>query len=122
MDYTSAIGNIGAIVIDTEHAGRHNRVVGGDVSIKPSATQQLSATFLASQTGIGSGADTTGTAAQVSYNYETRRLNIFGQAERYEREFQMDTAFYNRTGLPREPFTPGSTSTRGRAPISGCTG
>ena len=90
---------VGAIVTDTEHAGRHNRVVGGDVTIKPSAAQQLSATFLASQTGIGSEGDTKGTAAQASYNYETRRFTGFGQFERYGREFQMDTAFYNRTGF-----------------------
>lgn len=90
---------VGAIVTDTEHAGRHNRVVGGDLSIKPSATQQLSATFLASQAGIRSGRDTQGTAGQVSYNYETRRFSIGSQFERYGREFQMDTAFYNRTGF-----------------------
>ncbi|MDO8678521.1 MAG: DUF5916 domain-containing protein [Acidobacteriota bacterium] len=90
---------VGAIVTDTEHAGRHNRVIGGDLSIKPSATQQLSATFLASQTGIGSSGDIRGTAAQVSYNYETRRFSIGSQVERYGREFQMDTAFYNRTGF-----------------------
>ena len=34
------------IFTDTEHAGRHNRVVGGDLSIKFSTPQQLSATFL----------------------------------------------------------------------------
>ena len=46
---TYALGRsdyIGAIVTDTEHAGRHNRVVGGDLSIKFTAPQQLSATFL----------------------------------------------------------------------------
>ena len=40
-----------------------------------------------------------GTAAQVSYNYETRRFTVFSQVERYDRAFQMDTAFYNRTGF-----------------------
>src|SRR5215813_9943453 len=45
---------LGAIVTDTEHAGRHNRVEGGDLSIKFSPPQQLSATFLDSQTGIES--------------------------------------------------------------------
>lgn len=90
---------VGAIVSDTEHAGRHNRVVGADLSIKPSAAQQVSATFLATQTGIGSSVDTHGTAATVSYNYETRRLTVFSQVESYGRAFQMDTAFYNRTGF-----------------------
>src|SRR5205814_5457563 len=62
---------IGAIMTDTEHAGRHNRVVGGDLSVKFSPPQQLSATFLMSQTGVASRGDAQGTAAQVSYSYET---------------------------------------------------
>ena len=73
--------HIGAIVTDTEHAGRHNRVVGGDLSIKFSAPQQLSATFLLSQTGIGSAGDTHGAGAQVSYSYQTRRLSWANQVE-----------------------------------------
>src|SRR3981081_4068712 len=63
---------VGAILTDTEHAGRHNRVVGGDVSVKFSAPQQLSATFLLSQTGVASSADTRGAAAQLSYSYNPR--------------------------------------------------
>jgi hypothetical protein len=90
---------VGAIITDTEHAGRHNRVVGADLSLKFSAAQQLSATVLTSHTGEKSGADTRGSAAQVSYSYNTRRLNIGSQIERYGREFQMDSAFYNRTGF-----------------------
>src|SRR5438445_10745521 len=43
---------IGAIVSDTEHAGRHNRVAGGGLSIRPSPTPQLSANFLESDTRI----------------------------------------------------------------------
>jgi hypothetical protein len=90
---------VGAIVTDTEHAGRHNRVVGGDLKIKPSAAQDVSATFLASQTGVESDDGTHGTAAQASYSYNTRRVTVGTQIERYGREFQMDTAFYNRTGF-----------------------
>jgi len=90
---------IGAILTDTEHAGRHNRVAGADLSIKFSAPQQLSATFLTSQTGIGSSGGTHGTASQVSYSYNTRRIGWANQVEHYGRDFQMDTAFYNRTGF-----------------------
>jgi hypothetical protein len=93
---------IGAIITDTEHAGRYNRVIGGDVSLKFSPPQQLSATFLASQTGVA-GDDTGGTASQVSYSYNTRRYSWSTQVEHYGRAFQMDTGFYNRTG-----FTAGS--------------
>jgi hypothetical protein len=90
---------IGAILTDTEHAGRHNRVEGGDLSIKFSAPQQLTATFLSSQTGITPAAAAQGTASQLSYSYNTRRFGWANQVEHYGRDFQMDTAFYNRTGF-----------------------
>ena len=90
---------LGAIMTDTEHDGRHNRVAGGDLSIKFSAPQQLSATFLTSQTGIGSSGDAHGTASQLSYSYNTRRFGWSNQVEHYGKDFQMDTAFYNRTGF-----------------------
>lgn len=91
---------IGAIVTDTEHAGRRNLVMGGDLSIKPSGSQSLSATFLTSRTSLGSGSpDSSGNSAQVMYGYETRRIVFGTQLEHYDRDFQMDTAFYNRTGF-----------------------
>ena len=90
---------LGTIVTDTEYAGRHNRVVGGDMSIRPSSTQQLSATFLDSETGIRSAAVARGTASQISYTYSTRRVTSATQVEHYGRDFQMDTGFYNRTGF-----------------------
>ena len=97
---------IGAIVTDTRHAGRHNLVAGGDLSIRLSPTQRLSATILSSRTttngrgGEPSGPpDVTGTGAQAFYHYETRRFSSASQVEHYGREFQMDTAFYNRTGF-----------------------
>src|SRR5213594_730231 len=90
---------LGTIVTDTEYTGRHNRVVGGDMSIRPSSTQQLSATFLDSETGIRSAAVARGTALQMSYTYSTRRVTSATQVEHYGRDFQMDTGFYNRTGF-----------------------
>jgi hypothetical protein len=35
----------------------------------------------------------------VNYNASTRRLNVAGQIEHYDRGFVMDTAFLNRTGF-----------------------
>ncbi len=35
----------------------------------------------------------------MSYGYETRTITFGGQLEHYDRDFQMDTAFYNRTGF-----------------------
>lgn len=89
---------IGGIMIDTEHAGRHNRVGGGDLSIRFSPRQSLSTTFLASDTGVGS-SSTQGTASQVSYGYNSRRFTWGNQVEHYGRDFQMDTAFFNRAGF-----------------------
>ena len=88
----------GAIVTDTEHAGRFNRVIGGDLVLKFSASQEFTTTFLATHTGEDA-RDAEGTGAQASYTYTTRRFGVGGQVERYGREFQMDTAFYNRTGF-----------------------
>lgn len=84
---------VGAIVTDTEQAGRHNRVAGGDLSWRPTATQGISASYLFSSTG------TSGSAAQLIYSYETRRFQISPLFEHYDRDFQMDTAFYRRTGF-----------------------
>jgi uncharacterized protein DUF5916/cellulose/xylan binding protein with CBM9 domain len=89
----------GAIVTDTEHAGRSNRVAGTDLLLKFTPEQELNATYLYSHTAAGSNADTHGTMAQATYKYDTRRLLVLGQLEHYDRDFQMDTAFYNRTGF-----------------------
>jgi hypothetical protein len=89
----------GVLVTDTEYAGRHNRAGGGDISFKPSPTQQFSATFLATRTRNGSEAATHGTASQVSYSFNSRRISWSTQVEHYGRGFELDTAFYNRTGL-----------------------
>jgi len=90
---------VGVIVTDTEHAGRHNRVEGGDFSIRLSPTQQISATVLESQTGVSSSDSTHAVGSQFSYSYTSRRFAWSNQIEHYGRDFQMDTAFYNRTGF-----------------------
>src|SRR5688572_228918 len=89
---------IGAIAIDTEHAGRHNRVIGGDVSFRFSPRHSFSTTFLVSDTGLGSN-NTQGMASQATYGYNSRRFFWENQLEHYGRDFQMDTAFFNRAGF-----------------------
>ena len=95
---------IGAIFTQTRHAGRGNLAGGADLSIRPSSAQLVSASFLATRTSDSGNGDTSGNAGHVFYNYETRRLQTNWQVEHYDRDFQMDTAFYRRTG-----FTAGST-------------
>ena len=94
---------VGGIFTQTQHAGRSNFAAGADLSIRPSSTQQVTASFLTTQTS-DSTSDTQGNEAHASYNYETRRFQTGWQIEHYDRDFQMDTAFYRRTG-----FTAGTT-------------
>jgi hypothetical protein len=92
---------VGGIFTHTQHDGRHNLVAGGDVSLRPSDAHSLSATFLTSRTGDRNTADDdlNGNTAQATYTYATRRWFSTNQAEHYDRDFVMDTAFYNRTGF-----------------------
>ena len=89
----------GGIFTHTYHDGRDNMVAGGDLSLRLSATQNFNATFLSTRTDERAGPAKSGNSAQASYGYETRRINFGTQIEHYGRDFQMDTAFYNRTGF-----------------------
>jgi len=73
-------------------------VAGGDLSIRFTKRQQFSATFLESRTGVGSDKND-GTAEQVYYFFSDRKYGFGTQIEHYGNDFQMDTAFYNRTGF-----------------------
>jgi hypothetical protein len=105
---------VGGIFTQTQHAGRSNVAAGADLSIRPSSPQQVTASFLATQTSGSSNGETSGpstssgppratsrggNAGHVSYTYETRRFQTGWQFEHYDRDFQMDTAFYRRTGF-----------------------
>ncbi len=90
---------IGAMITDTEHAGRHNRVFSGDLSLRFGRPHQFSGTFMSSHTGLAGAAPKRANAGQATYSYSTRRFLSITQVERYGRDFQMDTAFVNRTGF-----------------------
>ncbi len=100
---------VGVLATDTEYLGEYNRVVGGDVSLRHGDRFKWNGTLLASESRSQGGAaspttsPTThrGVGSQLTYNYNTRRFNIGGQAEHYDRHFQMDTAFINRVGVTR---------------------
>jgi hypothetical protein len=90
---------VGGIFTHTVNDGRNNLVGGGDLSLRRGNAHQFSATFLASHTsGLPSGSQS-GNMAQVGYSYSTRRWVTATQVEHYDRDFAMDTAFYNRTGF-----------------------
>ena len=90
---------LGGIFTHTRHDGKDNLVAGGDLSLRPSDAHSFSATFLASRTDERAAADLQGNTAQASYTFATRRWFSINQAEHYDRDFVMDTAFYNRTGF-----------------------
>jgi hypothetical protein len=90
---------VGGIVTQTQHAGRSNFAAGADLSIRPSSTQRVTGSFLTTQTGDSGTGDAQGNSGHVAYSYETRRFQSEWQVEHYDRDFQMDTAFYQRTGF-----------------------
>jgi hypothetical protein len=100
---------VGGIFTHTHLDGRHNVVAGGDIAVRPSSAQSVNASLLASRTtggvaagGVADGGLSTergGVMAQATYGYNTRKINFNVQAEHYDRDFEMDTAFYNRTGF-----------------------
>ena len=89
---------VGGIVTQTTHAGRNNFAAGADFIVRPSSPQSVAGMFLTTRTTDGT-SDTQGNAAQLTYQFETRRFEATVQAEHYDRDFQMDTAFYFRTGF-----------------------
>jgi hypothetical protein len=91
----------GLLVADTEFGRDHNRVIGGDVSFKQGDHFQGNAAFLSSASRAADERSASGVGAQASYDYSTRRFTITGQAEHYDSDFRMDTAFINRVGVSR---------------------
>ena len=93
---------VGALVTDTEFRADHNRVVAADFSLKHGANFRWNGNIIAHRLGRRRGrADSNGIGGQLSYNWETRRYSVAGQAEHYDPGFRMDTAFVNRVGITR---------------------
>jgi hypothetical protein len=90
---------VGGILTHTHHDGRDNLVAGGDVSLRFSSAHSFNASFLGSRTSGGDIGARTGNTAQATYSYNTRRWLTLTQAEHYDRDFSMETAFFNRTGF-----------------------
>jgi len=93
---------IGSIYTDTRFAGGSNQAGGADASLTIDKRQRVMgmALYTASQTPEG-GSTKSGAAAHATYMFNTRRVNFQVFGEHYDREFQMDTAFYNQTGITR---------------------
>jgi hypothetical protein len=99
--YTLGNGSYaGGLVLDTEFAAGHNRVAAGDISLRLGGHHMWSATLINTQTTDPDGRATrSGIGAQSTYGYDSKRYGLSLQLEHYDRGFNMDTAFYNRTGF-----------------------
>ena len=72
----------------------------GDLILYGGDNHQLTATAIATGTRDFDGSNQRkGMAGQVSYSYSSKRQYFGTQVEHYDKDFQMDTAFYNRTGI-----------------------
>ena len=92
---------VGMLLSDTEYGTDYNRVAGGDVSVKKGEHFSANGSFLTTHSQSVTGEKSNGIGTQGSYFYSTRRFDVGGQLEHYDRGFRMDTAFINRVGVTR---------------------
>jgi hypothetical protein len=91
---------IGGLVTDTELGSGYNRVAAGDISLQFGEHQQVTATAITSASkDLDGGNARDGMAGQATYSYSSKQQVFISQFEHYDKDFQMDTAFYNRTGI-----------------------
>ncbi|MEO5822096.1 MAG: DUF5916 domain-containing protein [Vicinamibacteraceae bacterium] len=94
----------GAILSTTAQGPASNVVAGADLSLrKRGSSLQMTGMALYSSATAADGRHTEGLATLWTGGMSSRRYDASGQVEHYDRDFQMDSAFYNRTG-----FTSGS--------------
>jgi hypothetical protein len=90
----------GAILSTTAQGPASNVVAGADVSLrKRGSSLQMTGMALYSSATAADGKHTEGLATLWTGGMSSRRYDLFGQVEHYDRDFQMDSAFYNRTGF-----------------------
>jgi hypothetical protein len=88
----------GALIADTRFGADRNTVGGADVSWRIGGGQHFTMMALHSWTEVAAGARS-GAATQMNYSADSSRVNFGAQLEHYDRDFSMETAFYNRTGF-----------------------
>jgi hypothetical protein len=99
---------IGAIYSGKELSGSSNRVAGVDLNLRFADNHNLMGNYLYSFTDDPlNSINSNGGALSLVYQYNTKTFGVWGVFEDFSKDFQMDTAFYNRTG-----FTDGVGSVR----------
>lgn len=90
---------IGAILADTELGDTFNRAVGGDFNMLIGKPHHLSGSFVYTTSALDSAQRKSGMEGYLGYSYNSRRFTFHPRIEHFDKNFQMDTAFYNRTGI-----------------------
>lgn len=90
---------LGAIMTDTELGGSFNRVAGGDFFFRVGEPHSFSGSMLSTRSAGNAGDAKSGMAGYLGYRFSNRRFSFNPRIEHYDEDFQMDTAFYKRTGI-----------------------
>jgi hypothetical protein len=91
---------IGALYSGRELGNQYNRAIGTDLTFRFWGNHALEASYIYSFSNDPAGVGKyEGGALSAEYNYSTR--SFYGElvVEHFARDFRMDTAFYNRTGI-----------------------
>jgi hypothetical protein len=101
LQYSLGASNyVGVLATDMESEDNFNRVAGGDLSWRVGKNQRVTGMLLYSNSrAIDTRVVSDAVAGSASWGYSTRRQQIAGFFEHYDRDFRMDTAFYNRVGI-----------------------
>jgi hypothetical protein len=89
---------IGALATRRSFAGTTNEVVGADFSVRLDDGNTFSGNILDTRTEEPI-RRTSGLGYLGSWSYGAKNLDAFLVREHYDRDFRMDTAFYQRTGI-----------------------
>ena len=91
---------VGAIVTNTNSGDEYNRAFGSDASFRLGEHQEITGMVLQTTSrSAEDGGRISGLAAQASFSHFTDRVSFITQLEHFDKDFQLDTAFYNRTGI-----------------------
>jgi hypothetical protein len=91
---------IGAIYSGREFSDSSNRVAGMDMNFRFGENHNFKANYLYSFTDDQlNNINEDGGALTLVYQYNTKAFGAWGLFEDFSKDFQMDTAFYNRTGF-----------------------
>jgi len=90
----------GALLSTTSQGPASNTAVGTDISLTHRRSGvQMTGMALYTTTTAADGSHTQGLGTLWTGGKSTRRYDAIGQFEHYDRDFRMDSAFYNRTGF-----------------------